>query len=85
MYNVQRNNVVLLRLFPVEGCMCGSRGETGGLDPPPHLKNHKNIEFLSNSNLDPPKITKLPSQHLMLGHQRHASERHLNGVSLAGR
>ena len=35
--------------------MCGSRGETGGPDPPPPLKNHKNIGFLSNSGPDPLK------------------------------
>ena len=40
----------------------------------PHLKNHKNIEFLSNIGLYPLKITKLPSQHSMLGQHRHASE-----------
>ena len=43
-------------------------GGTGGPDPPP-LKNHKNIGFLG-----PWKITKLPSQHSMLGHHRPASE-----------
>ena len=66
---------------------------TGGLDPLP--KNHKNIGFLSNTGLDPLKITKLSSQHSMLGHHRHASETPfrwrfagwpiLDGVSLAGR
>ena len=63
--------------------MRGSRGGgTGGLDPPP-LKNHKYIGFLSNTGPDPLKITKLPSQHSMLGHHRHASETPFNGVSLA--
>ena len=38
------------------------------------LKNHKNIGFPSNIGADPIKITKLPSQHLMLGHHRHASK-----------
>ena len=47
----------------------GGRGQ----DPTP-LKNHKNICFLSNTGLDPLKITKLPSQHSMLGHHRHASK-----------
>ena len=65
--------------------MCRSRGGgggsgAGGLDPPP-LKNHKNIGFSSNIGLDPLKITKLPSQHTMLGHHRHASETP-NGVSV---
>ena len=38
------------------------------------LENHKNIGFLSNTDPDPLKITKLSSQHSMLGHHRHASE-----------
>ena len=46
---------------------------TGGPDPPP-LKNHKNIGFLSNFGPDPLQITKLLSQHSMLGHHQHASE-----------
>ena len=33
--------------------MGGSRGETGGPDlPPPSLKNHKNIGFLSKTDSD---------------------------------
>ena len=40
-------------------------GGAGGPDP---LKNHKNIGFLSNTGPDPLKITKLPSQHSMLGY-----------------
>ena len=40
----------------------------------PPLKNHKNIGFLSNTGLDLLNITKLPIQHSMLGHHRHASE-----------
>ena len=50
--------------------MCGSRGGDRGSGS---LKNHKNIGYLSNS-LDPLKITKLPSQHSMLGHHQHTSE-----------
>ena len=38
------------------------------------LKNHKNIEFLSNTGPDPLKFSKLPSQHSTLDHYRHASE-----------
>ena len=34
----------------------------------------KNIGFLGNSGSDSHKITKLPSQHLMLGHHRYTSE-----------
>ena len=51
--------------------MRGSRRGTGGLDP---LKKHKNIGFLSNTGPDPLKITKLSSQHSILGHQWHACE-----------
>ena len=57
-------------------------GEQGSGPP---LKNHKNIEFLGNAGPDPLKITKLPSQHSMLGHHRHASETPFNGVLLTGR
>ena len=42
--------------------MADPEGGTGVLDP--HLENHK----LSNTGLDSLKITKLPSQHSMLGH-----------------
>ena len=41
-----------------------------GSGPPPPLKNHKNIGFLSNTGPDPLKIHKLPSQHSMLGHHQ---------------
>ena len=37
-------------------------------------ENHKNIGFPSNIVPDPLKITKLPSQHSMLGRHRHASK-----------
>ena len=50
--------------------MGGSSEGTGGPDP---LKKQKNIGFPSNINPDL-KITKLPSQHSMVGHYRHASE-----------
>ena len=56
-------------------------GGTGGGDresgpPPPKKKKKKkniyikNIGFLKNTGLDPLKITKLPSQHSMLGHHQ---------------
>ena len=48
------------------------RAGTGGLDPP--YKMTKNIWFLSNTGPDLLKITKLPSQHTILGHHRHARE-----------
>ena len=54
--------------------MCGSREGTGGPDPPPPGK-HKIIGLLSNSGPDPLKIAKLLSQHSMLGHHQHASEK----------
>ena len=37
-------------------------------------RGHKNIGSISNNGPDPMKITKLPSQHSMLDHQRHASK-----------
>ena len=52
----------------------GGGGGTGG------LKNHKNIEFLSNTGPDPLEFSKLPSQHSTLGHHRHASETSFKGV-----
>ena len=42
------------------------------------LNNRKNIGFPSNIGPNPLKITKLPSQHSMLGH--HPAKRHLNGA-----
>ena len=45
-----------------------------GIEGPDPSENHKNIVFLSNTGPDPLKITKLPSQHSMLGHHQHASE-----------
>ena len=41
--------------------MRGSSG--GGGSGPPTMKNHKNIEFLSNTGPDALKTTKLPGQH----------------------
>ena len=41
-------------------------GGRGGLDP---LKNHKNIEFISDSGPDP-----LKNQYSMFGHHQHASK-----------
>ena len=52
----------------------GGGGGGGGTGVQTPLKNHKNIGFLSNSGLDHLKITKLPSEHSMLGHHQHASE-----------
>ena len=71
---VMMNNIIDLYIC------ADPEGGKGGLGIPP-LKNYKNIGFLSNTGPDPLKITKLPGQHSMLGHHRHASE---NGVSLEG-
>ena len=38
-----------------------------GPDPPPSPVKSQNIGFLSSTGLDPLKITKLPSQHSILG------------------
>ena len=48
------------------------RGGHGVRTPPP--EKSQTIGCLSNTGLDPLKITKLPSQHSMLGHHQHASE-----------
>ena len=50
----------------------------------PHPEKSQNIGFLSNTGPDPLNITKLQSQHSMLGHHWHASKMLFNGVSLAG-
>ena len=55
-------------------CMCGPKGGGGGAGRPDPLENKKNIRLLSNTGPDPFKITKLPSQHSMLGHHLPASE-----------
>ena len=52
-------------------CACAVPEGGQGVRTP--LKNHKNIGFLSNTGLDPLKITKLPSQHSMSGHHRPTS------------
>ena len=55
----------------------------GGPDP---LKNHKNIEFLSNTGPDPLKNHKDTKPALNVGPSNGPpAKRHLNGVSLAGR
>ena len=69
---------MMMHCISQKASMGGSRGGTGGPDP---LKNHKNIRFLSNSGPDPLKNY----EAIELGHHQHASETHLNGVSLAGR
>ena len=49
------------------------RGGAGGPDTPTPEKSQK-IGFLSNTDADPLKITKLPSQHSKSGHPRPTSE-----------
>ena len=68
-----------------------SRGGVRSPPPPPpppqkKKKNHKNMGFLSNIGLDPLKITKLPSQHSMLGDYAIGTpaKHDLNGVLLFG-
>ena len=56
--------------------MGGSRGGDRRSGSP---EKSQNIGFPSNIDPDPLKIIKLPSQHSMKGHYRHASE------TLAGR
>ena len=53
--------------------MGDSEEETGGLDPHPAPEKSQNIGFPSNIDPEPQKITKLPSQHSMVGHYWHAS------------
>ena len=51
------------------------RGSRGDLDPSP-IKRHKNIAFLSNTGLDPPKNHKVISHAFNVGpslaHQQNA-------------
>ena len=67
-------------------CADPEGGGIGGPDPspPPPLKNHKNIGFLSNTGPDHLQITKLPSQHSMWAIIGPPAKCHFNGVSLAG-
>ena len=51
-------------------CGTGVRGSR----PPLPRKSQKNIEYLSNTGLDPLKFPKLPSQHSTFGHHRHPSK-----------
>ena len=57
----------------VHVCADPEGGGAGGPGTPP-MKNHKNIGFLTNICRYPQKITTLPSQYSMLGHQWHASK-----------
>ena len=62
---------------------CADQEGGQGIRTPP-LKDHKVIEFVSNTGLDPLKITKLLSQHSILGYHPPASETSFK-LSLAGR
>ena len=75
----------MVRLIDHVGIQGGGTGSPDPPPPPPPLKNHKNIGFLSNTGLDPLKITKLPSKHSMLGHHWHASETPFKWLLLAVR
>ena len=53
-------------------CVCESadpEGGGGGRGSGPHLKNYKNIGYLSNTGQDPLKSTKLPKPAFNVGHQ----------------
>ena len=52
----------------------GGGGVGGDRGSGPTQTNYKKIGFLRNTGPDPLKITKLLSQHLMLGHNWPASE-----------
>ena len=57
--------------------MGGSRGGTGVPDPPPPPpppEKSQKYSFIAILDWIPWKSTRLPSQHSMLGHHRHASE-----------
>ena len=60
--------------FAVGFSACADPEGGGGAVGPDPPENYKNIGFLDNNGPDPLKITKLPIQHSMLGHQRPASE-----------
>ena len=60
----------LLRLS-IYATPCADQRVGAGFGAP---EKSQNIGFLSNTGLDPQKITKLPSQHSMLGHHQHASK-----------
>ena len=63
--------------------MGGSRGATGG---PDSLKNHKNIEFLSNTGPDPLKNDKATKPAFKSwANIGPPAKHHLNGVLLEGR
>ena len=62
----------------------GGGGKESGPPPPPPKKKKKITKNRVSKHTSPVplKITKLPSQHFMLGHQ--SAKRQFNGVSLAG-
>ena len=64
-------------------CVWGGGGDRGSRPPLP-VEKHKKIGFLAILFWTPWKITKLPSQHSMLGHHQPPAKCHLNGVSLVG-
>ena len=83
--NEEHNHCKSTRIFSFTKPCANPEGGYRGSVPPPQLKTHKAIGFLSNTGPDPWKIIKLPSQHSILGHHRPPAKRHFNGVSLAGR
>ena len=65
----ERVTCVLSKHAQIQG---GGGGGGGGGN---RWKNHKNMGFPTSICLDPLKITKILSQHSMLGHHRHASKK----------
>ena len=59
-------------------------GEHGAPTPPPPLKNHKNIGFLSNIGPDPEKSQSYQTSFQCLDNIDTPAKRHFNGVSLTG-
>ena len=68
---------------PIKGRQLMGGFQRGGgqeVQTPPCKINKNRVS--KHTSLVPLKITKVPSQHSMLGHQ--SAKRHLNGVLLAG-
>ena len=62
-----------------------ARIQRGGQGVRTPLKNHKNIEFLSNTGPDPLNFSKLSSQQSTLGHHRHAFKWRFTGGPMMAR
>ena len=76
--------MLLVNLLITVNISCAYQERGLGVRTPTPLENHKHIGFLSNTGPDHLRITKPPSQHSMLGHHRHASERSFQGCFAGG-